>query len=73
MDFIREQHIDLLKVDERSFYLPYSEDHGVNIISCEYEAIKEFVTPNVKNVLLHHPSEKLMKLIEKISVNYELI
>ena len=73
LDFIREQHIDLLKVDERSFYLPYSEDHGVNIISCEYEAIKEFVTPNVKNVLLHHPSEKLMKLIEKNSVNYELI
>lgn len=73
LDSIRQKHIDILKVDEKSLYLPYSEDHGMNIISCEYGAIEEFVTLDVKKVLLHHPSKKLMEIIENISVNYELI
>ncbi len=73
LDSVREKHIDILRVDEKSLYLPYSEDHGVNIISCEYGAIEEFVTPDIKNVLLHHPSKNLLKIIENMSVNYEFI
>lgn len=70
---IREKQVDVLKVDEKSLYLPYSQYNGVNIISCEYEAINEFITERVKKVLLHQPSKRLLNIIEENSVSYELI
>lgn len=70
---IREQHIDVLRITEKALYLPYSECDGVNIISCEYEAIGEFVTQRIQKVLLHHPSDKLLEIINNLTVNYELI
>lgn len=70
---IREQHIDVLRITEKALYLPYSECDGVNIISCEYEAIGEFVAQRVQKIFLHHPSDKLLEIINKLTVNYELI
>lgn len=70
---INQKNMDVLKVDEKSLYLPYSEQYGVNMISCEYEAIAEFVTHRVKKVLLHNPSNKLLETIGNIPTSYELI
>lgn len=73
LSYLKQRNINVLKVDERSFYLPYSECDGVNVIACEYGAIREFVTQRVKKILLHHPSERLLAILDSIPVRYEQI
>lgn len=58
--FVKENGIEVLKAGRLPSYLPYSEYEGVQIISVQYEAIREYLTTgDFSCVYIHAASEEI--------------
>ena len=63
--FAQENGLEVLLVGELPSYLPYSEYDGVQIISSQYDAIREYLAARpFKQVYVHQPSEEIRKRLE---------
>lgn len=61
-NFAKEKELEVLKVGELPSYLPYSEYDGVQIISTQYDAIKEYLEVcSFSCIYVNSPSEEINK------------
>lgn len=59
-EFAIENHLEVLKVGEDPRYLPYSEYEGIQIVSAQYGAIKEYVNARkFDSIYIDSSSEKI--------------
>lgn len=66
--FAKEQGLEVLKTGRLPSYLPYSEYDGVQIISVQYDAIREYLkSHDFSCIYVHAPSEE----IDKRLVDYQ--
>lgn len=63
--FARENRLEVLLVGALPSYLPYAEYDGVQIISSQYDAIREYLAARpFKQIYVHRPSEEIRRRLE---------
>lgn len=62
--FVKENNLEVLKAGGFPSYLPYSEYDGVQIISVQYDAIREYLSAGgFSCIYVYFPSEEIMECL----------
>lgn len=63
--FAKEKELEVLLVGKQPRYLPYAEYDGIQIISSQYDAIREYLAAkSFQRIYVYQPSEQMRKRLD---------